>query len=230
LFPVFARARENARRSSCQSNLKQIGLAIAQYTQDYDEMLPVVQCGESSCPDRLRDSWDEIVAPYIGQRIAKSSGVAAGQFAGVFACPSDSLGRGGGQNGEIRTYAFAVGYEWEPPTGAARVATRVAGASGNYVGRHIAEVEDPAGTIMVGEHPSRWNEFAHPNNGIIHRATNAFWGPVQDDGIGAGNTLHFNGWNYLFSDGHVKFLRPEQTILRGTVDQPGMFTIRASDN
>jgi len=37
LFPVFARARENARRSSCQSNLKQIGLGMAQYTQDYDE-------------------------------------------------------------------------------------------------------------------------------------------------------------------------------------------------
>jgi prepilin-type N-terminal cleavage/methylation domain-containing protein/prepilin-type processing-associated H-X9-DG protein len=37
LFPVFARARENARRSSCQSNLKQIGLAVKQYTQDYDE-------------------------------------------------------------------------------------------------------------------------------------------------------------------------------------------------
>lgn len=40
LFPVFARARENARRASCQSNLKQIGLGIMQYTQDYDEKLP----------------------------------------------------------------------------------------------------------------------------------------------------------------------------------------------
>ena len=37
LFPVFARARENARRSSCASNLKQIGLGMLQYTQDYDE-------------------------------------------------------------------------------------------------------------------------------------------------------------------------------------------------
>ncbi len=37
LFPVFARARENARRSSCQSNLKQIGLGMLQYSQDYDE-------------------------------------------------------------------------------------------------------------------------------------------------------------------------------------------------
>lgn len=40
LFPVFARARENARRSSCMSNLKQLGLAFMQYTQDYDEQLP----------------------------------------------------------------------------------------------------------------------------------------------------------------------------------------------
>jgi prepilin-type N-terminal cleavage/methylation domain-containing protein len=39
LFPVFARARENARRTSCMSNLKQIGLGITQYTQDYDEKL-----------------------------------------------------------------------------------------------------------------------------------------------------------------------------------------------
>ena len=40
LFPVFARARENARRASCQSNMKQAGLAFMQYTQDYDERLP----------------------------------------------------------------------------------------------------------------------------------------------------------------------------------------------
>jgi prepilin-type N-terminal cleavage/methylation domain-containing protein len=40
LFPVFGRARENARRSSCQSNLKQIGLGILQYTQDFDEKFP----------------------------------------------------------------------------------------------------------------------------------------------------------------------------------------------
>ncbi|RYF37138.1 MAG: DUF1559 domain-containing protein, partial [Cytophagaceae bacterium] len=43
LFPVFARARENARRSSCQSNLKQIGLGIMQYTQDYDEKFPLLR-------------------------------------------------------------------------------------------------------------------------------------------------------------------------------------------
>lgn len=41
LFPVFARARENARRSSCQSNLKQLALGVHQYTQDFDEKMPL---------------------------------------------------------------------------------------------------------------------------------------------------------------------------------------------
>src|SRR5687768_12296631 len=58
LFPVFARARENARRSSCQSNLKQIGLGIMQYTQDYDEKMPAVSWGSG-----LR--WHEVVQPYV---------------------------------------------------------------------------------------------------------------------------------------------------------------------
>lgn len=40
LFPVFARAREQARKAACQSNLKQIGIAIMMYTQDYDESFP----------------------------------------------------------------------------------------------------------------------------------------------------------------------------------------------
>src|SRR3990172_12734890 len=41
LFPVFARARENARKSSCQSNHKQIGVAVMMYSQDYDETMPI---------------------------------------------------------------------------------------------------------------------------------------------------------------------------------------------
>ena len=40
LFPVFAKVRENARKISCASNLKQMGLAFTQYTQDYDELFP----------------------------------------------------------------------------------------------------------------------------------------------------------------------------------------------
>lgn len=42
LFPAFAKAREAARKSSCASNLKQIGIAVMQYTQEYDELYPSV--------------------------------------------------------------------------------------------------------------------------------------------------------------------------------------------
>lgn len=45
LFPVFAKAREKARQASCMSNLKQMGLAIMQYTQDADETWPYDACG-----------------------------------------------------------------------------------------------------------------------------------------------------------------------------------------
>jgi prepilin-type N-terminal cleavage/methylation domain-containing protein/prepilin-type processing-associated H-X9-DG protein len=41
LFPAFSRARESARKTVCVSNLKQIGLGIMQYTQDYDERFPI---------------------------------------------------------------------------------------------------------------------------------------------------------------------------------------------
>lgn len=58
LFPVFARARENARRTSCQSNLKQIGLALAQYEQDYDEHTPVVD-------ENSGYTWFQPLQPYI---------------------------------------------------------------------------------------------------------------------------------------------------------------------
>jgi prepilin-type N-terminal cleavage/methylation domain-containing protein/prepilin-type processing-associated H-X9-DG protein len=50
LFPVFARARENARRASCQSNLKQIGMATMMYTQDYDDHMYASSRGYSSEP------------------------------------------------------------------------------------------------------------------------------------------------------------------------------------
>src|SRR5262245_63205815 len=73
LFPVFGRARENARRSACQSNLKQLGLGMMQYVQDNDERFPrlVIQSGVYS------DGWAGDIYPYV-----KSSS--------VFQCPSES--------------------------------------------------------------------------------------------------------------------------------------------
>jgi prepilin-type N-terminal cleavage/methylation domain-containing protein/prepilin-type processing-associated H-X9-DG protein len=57
LFPVFARARENARRSSCQSNLKQIALGMIQYTQDYDEKFALYAGADGG--------WATLMQPYL---------------------------------------------------------------------------------------------------------------------------------------------------------------------
>ena len=50
LFPVFARARENARKSTCQSNLKQIMMGVLQYAQDYDERMPTYRWNNAAVP------------------------------------------------------------------------------------------------------------------------------------------------------------------------------------
>jgi prepilin-type N-terminal cleavage/methylation domain-containing protein len=76
LFPVFGRARENARRSSCQSNLKQIGLGLMQYTQDYDENTTPARVGENTATS-IRLAWPVLVQPYI-----KSTQ--------LFVCPSNA--------------------------------------------------------------------------------------------------------------------------------------------
>lgn len=72
LFPVFARARENARRASCQSNLKQIGLGLLQYTQDYDERYPknltggpAGAFGAEIVGDSGAYAWYQQIHPYI---------------------------------------------------------------------------------------------------------------------------------------------------------------------
>lgn len=68
LFPVFGRARENARRTSCLSNLKQLSLGVLQYTQDFDEAFPsaaVHSTGFSTSPPYVRPrGWADAIYPY----------------------------------------------------------------------------------------------------------------------------------------------------------------------
>ncbi len=88
LFPVFARAREKARQSSCSSNMKQITLGILQYCQDYDERL-FYHCGMPR-PGNKDDGFPEHCWPYCIMPYIKNTQ--------VFICPSytgtfpDSIG------------------------------------------------------------------------------------------------------------------------------------------
>jgi len=63
LFPVFAKAREKARQSSCLSNVKQIMLAVLQYAQDYDETLPPGALATPGPSDA--DDWYDLLTPYM---------------------------------------------------------------------------------------------------------------------------------------------------------------------
>jgi len=62
LFPVFARAREKARQTSCLSNLKQIGLGAVMYAQDYDERWVIYRLGSGHVPNLF---WPQLVEPYM---------------------------------------------------------------------------------------------------------------------------------------------------------------------
>ncbi len=77
LFPVFARARENARRSSCQSNLKQIGLGLMQYLQDNDETYIHNAPDNFNNPANNGPTWRQVIQPYV-----KSTQ--------IFKCPSNT--------------------------------------------------------------------------------------------------------------------------------------------
>jgi len=78
LFPVFAQAREKARTASCQSNCKQLGLAILMYVQDYDEQMPFGGWRPGGGPDGVGTwDWQNSTAPYI-------------KSAAVFQCPSST--------------------------------------------------------------------------------------------------------------------------------------------
>ena len=79
LFPVFARARENARRASCQSNLKQIGLGALQYSQDYDEQTVPLRW---SYGGTLRNGSHEVPFQVLMQPYVKSTQ--------LFKCPSNT--------------------------------------------------------------------------------------------------------------------------------------------
>jgi prepilin-type N-terminal cleavage/methylation domain-containing protein/prepilin-type processing-associated H-X9-DG protein len=72
LFPVFARAREKARQTSCLSNIKQLGLGALMYAQDYDEFLPRTRGGG---PPYIGPYWQQVIEPYVKNRQ-------------IFTCPS----------------------------------------------------------------------------------------------------------------------------------------------
>ena len=151
LFPVFARAREKARQASCQSNLKQLGLAHIMYAQDYDETFMKQQpCfngtnGWGNGSGKVQD----VLQPYV-------------KNAQLFVCPSknDSISYAVPRN------PFAGCCGTRPRLGAFDK------PSESFLMADCADNNPPQGR-MLGEYPNGWNAFADDNNtcatlGFIH--------------------------------------------------------------
>ena len=109
LFPVFAKAREKARQASCQSNEKQIGLAILQYVQDNDETYPVMFTPGNGAG---YVSWTEPVYPYVKSvQVYKcpdqtQTGTTNGSI--IISTPGLSNDYGGNASGDKGIYSFCT--------------------------------------------------------------------------------------------------------------------------
>ncbi len=226
LFPVFATAREKARQTGCMNNLKQIGLATVQYSNDFDEMMLSATINGHS--------WDEIVMPYV-----KMGSLGNSKNNGWEACPDDSYPRTGG-NG-VRTYSLNVGNDNISTPGTA-FADDSGPTGSNGASANLSKIPTPANTILILERPAGGN---YTDTQSFAYSSNASQQQTSTDANGAAiPILHSNGWNYAFCDGHVKWLLPDKTVgtlgqgtclssttwQRGTLAKPcGMWTIDQND-
>ena len=98
--------------------------------------------------------------------------------------------------------------------------------SNQLPGRKMTEFPDAAGTIMAIEYES----IDGNNNANLYGNMNGSTADLNEKIGSAKPNVHFDGDNYLFVDGHVKFLRYQQTLGAGTTDAPrGMWTLIEGD-
>jgi prepilin-type N-terminal cleavage/methylation domain-containing protein/prepilin-type processing-associated H-X9-DG protein len=202
LFPVFARARENARRASCMSNLKQIGLAMMQYSQDYDERLPNNDYAFNTTGTL---NWDEEIFPYV-------------KNVQIFQCPSASGTSSASStqyNQDITGTSLTGQWTGYPNRDYGMNAYLFpSGTNGNATGRGtasgylaLASINDTAEVFLVGE--SRRTNLGGWYASIIY-ATNV--GGItfgNDQAGGVYNVQHLGGSNWLYADSHVKWQKPD---------------------
>lgn len=204
LFPVFAEAREKARQTTCSNNLKQIGIAIMQYVEDNDDLMPPSSMSSGiTGADPYVDTWWAI-QPYMKVH-----------FTGY--CPDDLTAEGAPynpQNGVQRSYAenYLDGKTQAPWSTYRDVNNALVVPP---VPRSLAQFSVPANVVLIGDGlGSIWM----PPNGGLAMVIN--WGQNMNKSVSASPACfpacdgdvyfagrHDGGANFLFADGHAKLVQ-----------------------
>jgi len=180
LFPVFARAREKARQSSCLSNLKQIGLGCMMYAQDYDDRLPGAY-QKNSAADWPLHGWASSIAPYV-------------KNAQLYVCPSDSAPGNEQSTPSLGPISYACNRNVMPDQ------------RGDF-SASIGGITKPSETFMVFDAwaASRWCavDNASPGNGVNCNARPCGINYGNNNDL----TRHNDGFNAALCDGHAKWYK-----------------------
>ncbi|MBM3458756.1 MAG: DUF1559 domain-containing protein [Armatimonadetes bacterium] len=202
LFPVFAQAREKARQAACMSNVKQIGLGVMMYSQDYDEKLPILGVLAEG-----RGRWMWQVNPYVKNRQ-------------VFTCPHTPLNAYDGSQWTDRT-----GYGWAEHIWAKNQGNRLTVDS--YA---LPEIPKAADTICFGDtgfngapgwamyrrdprDAARWTTDDRPGYFPQFRHHTNRTRNFTDRQFSITRQMPIEGLcNFAFLDGHVKAMTPGQSF------------------
>ena len=194
LFPVFSSAREAARKAACLSNVKQIGAALLQYAQDYDEVLPAASDGRPG--ENVTGVW--MFYSVFGNETGAKARFDASRGslypyvknAQVFVCPSDGTARQSGNSYAVNQYVFENG------------------VVGCRPGKPLAAFGDTASWTAIGEEPM---SNGGPPWGDGDSTNDAFLNTAVGDRI---SFRHGGGSIWWFLDGHAKWLKREQVFAR----------------
>ncbi len=219
LFPAFARARENARRTSCASNLKQLTLGIMQYTQDYDERyIPISDIGSTDGTETAVN-WTTAIYPYT--KSLQILVCTSNTINPVDPSPSINVSPPRRNtltytyNSQFQTIGTKVKNLSAVPL-AAQTPMLMEGLGSPYanqtatVGQALIFSADNAPGSVAGiqgralKNPTNltkgWTGFDTPSASPSDWVVGQYWG------AGSGS-IHFDGSNVAFADGHVKWLK-----------------------
>lgn len=195
LFPVFSRAREKARQSSCLSNVRQIGLAIAQYTQDYDERFPLAGYRlDPADPTTWRPLHQIMLPPYIRNNQ-------------IFVCPSAAQWGiwGYGYYGALANRSLA---EVGSPAGTVMWGDKAQVGDANGISSSTGNPLDPASWREVGHghwHMAYGRAFTSNGQGSSEWCWTTY-------GYRRPAPRHFDAPNIAFVDGHAKLMEIRRLI------------------